>query len=287
MTHALFQGAEHVVLPEATEAANVGALVRWSLRGKFDPDALEHEWVDVEGLSDKLLPGSITPGSALAAAMREYASERLLCRPMAGHKGWCLIPEHAKDDEVTHDLAILKAKLDKVGRVTYDPPTHPLAATIEADYQANLLSVPHSVASNWLAATVMRSLGAVTVSDNGGLYFVAPDMLATLASVKRALENSTTHRLFCLPAATMGDAAEMVVDALHEEVEQECRLLLKDLQAQGTRAVGSRTKRVEALQGRIAKMETMLGRKLSNLHEQAEEADGLLAAAMLAASADL
>ena len=259
-----------------------GLIVTWRLRGSFDPAPFRAAWL-AEGLAEGLLPSLPSEQKALGAAMKELSERRTLIRPLDKGTGWKVVGEHAKDDDLTYDTSGLTAKLDKVGRPTFSPASHPSAPRVKALYEEFLVRISRSEASSWLARDIMSEVDAVSVKDNGGVYYVPPHQVRLFERMVSIIERCTQHRVYPVPVVKAESTIAMVLDAMTEEVERECNSLMHEINNVGERAIASRVEKLNGLLAKTGRFEKLLGTKLTTARELMLDADGALSAAALAA----
>lgn len=269
-----------------TDLQDAGFIVTWRLTGSFDPEPLRNAWL-AAGLPDRLLPALPSEQRALGMAMKELAEHRTLIRPLDKRAGWKVVPETAKDDDLTYKTDGLTAKLDVVGRPVFKPVDHRSAARVRALYEEYLLKIPCSSASHWMSSVIMPYVDAVSVKDNGGVYFVPPHRVSAFERMVQVIQEHTKHRVYAVPVVRAEATVSMVLDAMTDEVSSECSNLLHDLATVGERALQTRTEGLNALLDKVARFEKLLGTKLTAAREAMADADGAIAAAMLAATADM
>lgn len=274
---------QNLISVDDMKLEGAGLMVTWRLSGSFDPEPLAASW-EAEGLSKDLLPKLPTEQRALGMAMKELSERRKLVRPLDKHAGWKVVGERADGDELTYDTTGLTAKLDAVGRPVFSPEDHPSAARVRALYEQYLLEVPSSEASSWLAGRLMRAVDAVSIKDTGGVYFVPPHQVPVFERMVHVIQEFTRHRVYAVPVVKAESTLEMVVDAMTDEVSQECEVLLRELSNFGERAVQSRIEKLNALMEKATRLEKSLGVKMLRARETMSDADGVLAAALLAAA---
>jgi hypothetical protein len=274
---------EHSLVGLTETVEGCGLRVSWRLRGAMDPVALDRA-LTAEGITDAhLRPDLPSPQAALRLAMRDMTATRRLVRPLEGKKGLAVVNESAHGDDLDHEIK-LRVKIVAGGLLRFDPPDHAHAARLGTLYDENLVSIGRTAASSWLAGRVMPYVDAVTLRDSGGDYYVPPAHVETFLKIERAIRSCTGHRVYAMPVVSSRGAMEMLLDGLAEEFSGECESLLNDLNKVGGRALQTRKARLEGLVAKVGRYEALLNTKMPTLREQADEADGILVAAMLAAA---
>jgi hypothetical protein len=268
----------------------VGSIVWWRLSGGLDLEQLYECW-ERAGLPKQWLPEEPSCERAFRRACKAQKEPRVLVRPLEGGKGFAIVREHAKGDDLSHNVA-LRFTLDVVKRVRATGPDGtllPIGANKTVDvvrdayryYQDNLMQQD---VSSWLCK-MMDKLGAVTLRDTGGVYFIPAHSLAKWEEMCRCIKGSkerptSAHAMLGVPAVRTDQAVEAALDAIAHESTQAADKLEKVLDAHltgesdddtlGAKALGTRVKRAEGIEAKLSQYEQLLGAKLPELHERLE-----------------
>lgn len=268
---------------DQVEAA--GGLVYWRLAGGLDPAALLEPWEDV-GLDPALLPKTPAPATALARALKEQTSKHVLLRPLAtkggAHAGWALVDETMLDEDLSHAVS-LAAKLDAAGRPAFSDASDPRCAKIVAAYEKHLERCSSEDVGAWLVK-LMGRLEAVSMRDQGGIYYLPPWRLPTWNTAAKVIAAMTSSKLFVIPALRSADAVNAILDAVSQEAEAEAAILERDLEDEKlrARALETRGERAMKVEKKLDRYEAFLGLRLEGLRERLATLRGNLAAAALA-----
>lgn len=268
----------------------VGSIVWWRLSGGLDLEQLYECW-ERAGLPKRWLPEEPSCEKAFRRACRAQKENRRLVRPLEGGKGFAIVHEHAKGEDLSHNVQ-LRFTLDVVKRVRATGPDGalmPIGANKTVDavrdayryYQDNLIQQD---VSSWFC-TLMDKLGAVALRDTGGIYFVPEHSKKQwekmVECIKGPKERPTSaHAMMDVPAIRTDQAIEAALDAIGHESQQACAKLEKVLDAHlagesdddtlGAKALGTRVKRAEGIEAKLSQYEELLGAKLPELHERLE-----------------
>ena len=271
----------------ATEALpTAGALIYWRLEGGLDPAKLAPIW-KANGLSEKELPATPAPSTALSRAVRDLSSKRTLIRPLEARAGHAVVVERASGDDLEHRVS-LKVRLDPAGRAVCDPPDHPAAPVIKASYTDHLALCSSEDIGTWLCKVVHR-LDGLSLRDTGGFYFLPPHRIDEWKRVVQSLEKVSAHRCFLIPAMRSQDAVRAVLDALDQEADTEATRLETELlegvngKGLGEKALNTRAKQCADVEAKVTRYEELLGTKLDGLRDRLEKLRGNIAAATLLA----
>lgn len=259
-----------------------GGVVYWRMAGDVDPSALQEEW-EARNLDTAHLPTPPGPDAALRRALAEFQARRVLVRPLA-HKGqWTLVEEHIVDDGTLRHAQTCTAKLDALGRLRVEPEGD-LSNRIFDEYVRHLTVLTPQDISAWVIDQVER-LGAVSLRDRGGVYFVPRSGLTEWNQIVAALRACSDHRFYQIPAMPTEDVVTAVLDAVREEAEQAAAAIEAEV-ANGdlkSRALTTRADRCTAVAQKIATYEALLGTKMEDLRRRFDDLQASIAVASLAA----
>jgi hypothetical protein len=137
--------------------------------------------------------------------------------------------------------------------------------------------------SQWLCQA-LDALEAVSLRERGGFYFLpAGDGVAEWDRLIEVLHKVSAHRVFALPAAHSDDVVEAVLRGLRAEATDELKRLEEYMAGDlSTKGLNSATRKLEALQKKLANYSALLGLELTAFTEQAEQLLGAVQAARLA-----
>lgn len=285
MVNALELDNETRLIGLTTDIKGAGQRVDWVLSGSFDPMALDAA-LTAEGVTEpSLRPELPTACDALKLAMRDFAGKRKLVRPLAHRGQFALVIETVQPTGLKHETKIT-VEVTPIGTLRFTPPDEDpvLVKHVRQLYEENLLGIGATATGEWLSQRVIPFLDGIRLKERGGDYYVPPTQVDNYRRIKRALASVSRSRLRGMPVLNCEDAVEILLEGLAEQFSSECNQLLNELNALGERALETRKNKLEALRQKVARYEATLGQKMPALHEQAEEADGIIVAAMLAAA---
>lgn len=270
-----------IVAVESMETA--GAMVWWRLSGTTTLEALRAAWVG-QGLAEALLPDNPSPVAAMRRAVQERCERRVLARPLDNVRGWALVAEHAQGEELTHSVSC-RVMVNDEGRLSVNPPDHPLAARLRTDYEAHLASISQRDVSHWMCG-LLETVHAVSLRDTGGVYFVPRADLPVWRQVVAALRACSAHEVYEVPALRTEEAVEAILAAVAREAANAATEMEDELMdaALGQRAIRTRAERCERMRAKLAAYEELLGRGLDTITKRVGDLQANLAAAALIAS---
>jgi len=296
-------GASSIIAaPGGFDGVRAGAVVYWSLRGSLDVSALTQVWEDAE-LPPEILLHPPSPDAALSRAVRTLASPRTLVRPLEGRKGYALVHERAKGDDLEHVVG-LSVRLDAVGRLQFlchkhgnwlslgrdtfgDTAALKQAQAVQAAYDQALGEAAPEDVGGWLVRIALKYLDGVGLRDAGGFYYIPPAHVASWESVKRAVRAVSSHKLQQIDAMRSEDVVDAVLDAVDEEAQVFVEKTFSELADEmGVRALRTRVKRAEQVEAKVRRYEGLLGMRLEKLRERVGECQAAVAAAILRAEAE-
>jgi hypothetical protein len=141
--------------------------------------------------------------------------------------------------------------------------------------------------SNWLCRCLDK-LGAVSLRDSGGFYFVPNDKTADWAKVTTALKSASSHTIHSVPAMRSAEAVDAILGAITSATQAACDKISTDLQGDGLgrRALETRQRETAEILERVSRYEELLGLKLDALREATANVRAGVATAMLALAGD-
>ena len=141
--------------------------------------------------------------------------------------------------------------------------------------------------SSWLCR-VLDKLGAVSLRDSGGFYFVPNDKTADWARVTTAIKHASSHTIHSVPAMRSAEAVDAILGAITSATQAACDKISTDIQGEGLgrRALETRQRETAEILARVEKYEELLGLKLDALREATANVRAGVATAMLALAGD-
>src|SRR5215471_1309617 len=248
-----------------------GAITYWRLTDGTDCNAFIARLRDA-GL-DRLLPRELSEERLLKRALTAVQDRRLLVRPLGQRGHWALVAETPTADGGLAHREILRAWVSPQGALMLDDMTgegtDTLRATIKREYEAARATFSRADLSGWLVTQVMRALGAVSLRDTGGVYFVPRDATATLDTIAEVLGADQT--IFRIPAMHSADAADAVLAAIEAEATAaigEIEQWLTDNTEPGEKARRARDGVLAEVRGKLTRYEDLFGRRLSTVGQR-------------------
>ena len=141
--------------------------------------------------------------------------------------------------------------------------------------------------SSWLCKCLDK-LGAVSLRDSGGFYFVPNDKTADWARVTTAIKHASSHTIHSVPAMRSAEAVDAILGAITSATQAACDKISTDIQGEGLgrRALETRQRETAEILARVEKYEELLGLKLDALREATANVRAGVATAMLALAGD-
>jgi len=287
-----------IAVSDKAQAHLFGAVTYWNGSvveiplNKF-ADALSAAGFGPDTIGLPALPG---PEAALSRAVKSSKTVRDGYKRFTRYtkSAWYVVDEVTGMDGEPTWSAGLKVSVNAVGRLSFAPAGHHLCQSIEDAWSAAMESVTGQDVSRWLCI-VAKDHAAVTLRDNGGMYFIPRHMLAKWRAIAAVVRACCGFKVYEIPAAETGDEAvssivEAVTDALMadsqkeiDEINQRVFAPEEDQRKLGARAIKGRISRADALAERVAMYEGLLGAKLTMISEKLESLRGSLCVAMLTA----
>jgi len=266
-------------------ATGAGASIWWTLSGNIDLDKLRAAWL-AEGLDEKELPVPPSPPAALRAAMMEHKAKNRIVRPLDG--GWVIKDETVLEDrsDLDYSPAVVKAKVTIAGTLSMDGDWQ-LRQEIQESYNALLWEIDPTRISSWLSGFVSE-LGGVALRGTGGIYYLPPWALPRWSRIVRALGESSKHIMYDMPTMKSSGAIKAIIDGLSADLQTALDQLDKEMgSGLGEKALQTRRVRVEEMQAKLERYETLLGSKLEDIRARIGSAQAAVSAAILAGDSTL
>lgn len=267
-----------------------GAIVWWRLSGTVEYDELRAKWL-AEGLDEGWMPRAPTAQVAMRRTANDLREKRVLVRPLGRNNGFAVVRERVNGkarkadgaEPLEADLSyevLIRVTLDGVERIVVENVGMKgdmdqeegfirTKAAMKAAYQQHLNQLAAEDFSPWLAR-LMPQLDAVSLRDQGGVYFVPPSAMPKLEAVVSVLRKVTAHTVNRVPAMRTNEAVEAILDAITQEAEAEATRFEKDLAEEKLGEVGMQNRANEAteVEAKLVRYEEMLGVKLEVLRER-------------------
>ena len=243
------------------QGEHLGTLCWWALNGAtISHDALIAK-ANAAGLDERYLPKVIKPVAAFRRAWRR-AARRCPAGLMLREIGETA--DRIEVGLVKEDADVERAQLDYgvVGHIAFDKRLEVLivdqANDITAEVQ-RLYEVHHDHGSEDIRSMLTGLMGeaAVSLRDQGAVYFVPPGFNDVLRSMAAVVEGIGHNRVFTLPVADVGDAKATLADVARATLDDEIRALEAELDAF---AAGGAETRDGTLARRLTKFDELRSR---------------------------
>ncbi len=294
-----------------SEHAFVGAIVYWRLSGNIRLDPFKAAWIK-EGLEEKLLPKLPSVKVSLTRAVDDVATRGRL-KTTVKDGGYALLDKTEKNGltvnvncrvtlDATENLIVQEQVPGKApGTKTWAHlEKHPLLGQLTAAFESHKGSLESRDITCWLCKDVMDSLGATTLRESGGIYFVPRDKVERFNRMVQALKAVSDHKIYQVKAMTGDEAVEAVLDAIVAEAEAAAKAVEEDLaQGQGEkegedsetkplgpRALSTRADRCREMVNKVRQYEELLGKMMPQITERLDDLKVAAMEASLAAKAE-
>jgi hypothetical protein len=241
---------------------HVGDLLWWTLTdARITRSLLESVWANA-GLAPGLLPEPPTPEKALKTAVRES---------QVGQHDHLLRLGKEDDNEII--FAVMRETRDSAGNVSLaqetrvrldrnaparldsDRPGHDLVVAISAAYDRLLTTHTADDVRRALVRT-LNSCAAVTLRDNGGVYWVPAPYAEILRQLQQAVSNIGASRLDVVPIHASTEATAALGHAARTSLDEEISALRTEIEGfliDPPERVSTLARRLEAFEGLRAK----------------------------------
>ena len=247
-----------------------GRIVWWSLQGSVTHDRLVEELAKTGSKA----PEPPSKLAALSRACANVARERGLDCKNVRRGEWALVREpelDMADRELIYGVTATAKIVDGQPAFQGD-----MSDTLRAEYDVALTQLSAAEVSAWLTSRLDR-LNAVALRESGGVYFIPATTEPSWDLLIDALRECGQTGVFGVPAMKSEGAIEAIVAALTAEATAQVDGVLAELAAPedeklGPRGLATREASLSTLLGKIEGYEKLLGAKLSELTEKANEA---------------
>lgn len=282
------------------ESQGAGAIVWWKINGYTECEALDKAWEQRVDLDPELLMNRPTPGAALrralASQVRTTKEGKVTLSSLGEENAYALVRETVSgfDSEPEH-TTLLKVRLVKGANdeVSLEMLVHPAAPKglgneVASDYQRNLDTFSGTEISSWFSMVVLPAFNAVSLRDQGGMWFVPATHLDLWYQAVAAVREVSGHQVFKIPAlSTEAEAVAGILDAIAcealkaaQDVEDE--ILSTEMSATKLK---NRVAKMDAVTAKVTAYETMLGANLETIRARLEGLNAQMAAAIFTAEA--
>ena len=267
-------------------AEEAGGIVWWKLSGDVDVNELTGAWLDA-GLDADWLPSPPSMACVLTRGIKELSDKRTLVRPLSGSKGWALVEETPRGDDLDYTI-LLRAVVDQNDGLTIEPSYGERHDELRAAVRRNYGKLQHSDIGGWFTS-LLTKLDAVALRDSGGIYFIPRHSLADWRKIVTVFSAVSQHTVFVVPAMPVDETIDAVLDAVSSEATAEVELMMQQLSLGnlGDRALQSRINKADKIEQKLARYEALLGKRLDGVRGKLTEVRGTAAAAMMMAAPEM
>lgn len=258
---------------------HLGDVLWWSLSdARIDRSSLEVLWAGT-GLDAELLPDAPTAEKALKLAVREAQvgnQDRLirLGKETGDEIVYSVVHEKRSADGSLDYSTEARMTLDRQREVFgSDHPTHDLVASVEARFKM-YRTTHHPDDVRRTIVKTLNSLAAVTLRENGGIYWVPAPFAETTRRLQTAIEKIGASRVYLLPLHKSADAEKTLGEIAKGSIEVELAALQTEIAAfvQAPPERGStlirRFDAFEALRGKAKLYRDVLAIEVQGLDQQ-------------------
>lgn len=249
-----------------------GAVVFWQIGGVVSLDKLR-DALTTEGLGERHMPEGCSAKVALTRAVTELRTRDVLVRQHPTEDGWALLPRQEGEKLAFAETARFYLDGDEIkfeGSVSESDVKIVRDAHALCHGQLTVADV-----TSWLTDLfATHTIKAVSMKDNGGLYFVPRPELETFRKISRALKSAAPAcSLYEMPAFRGTDAVAAALDGVTREARQAIADLTAELnqpEGVGARAARNRVDQITVLLDKIRGYEILLGRSFEDVIAQIE-----------------
>lgn len=267
-----------------------GTICWWRLSGEVSHNQLRECWEEAN-LDVEHLPEPPTTAEALMRACMEQKKARVLVRPLKG-QGFAIVQEQvAEKAYVSTTRAVItlseEGDLCVEGNVITQENLEILHTTLGKAFERHKASLAPIDISNWVIG-LLHQLGATSLRERGGIYFIPQPQVAAWNSVVAILRQISNHKFFCVPAMRSEEAVAAILDSVEREAKAIAEAVKEDLQGKdlGAKALRRREQRLMEIDTKLAKYEQLLGCKSDSFHELISEVSASVSLALFAAESE-
>lgn len=261
-----------------------GGVIFWRLASKFDHNLLANKLKDL-GLQ-KYCPEVRTHESALREALKEnmHDLDGNMVRGLKNPKtdGYVVVLEEVGEIANTYQ-PLFTAKVDEHGSITVNPHSQNMLGELYVSFNKHKGTVPSSKVAKSLV-DILEHLGATSLRDGGGFYWLHEDRLDEWRSIAEAVEQCVAENLdedgkqktecaiYMIRTQIDNLSARALKDAIVAEVKKRSDEIKEQANRPGlkSKAFVARQKEAQALHDRVKYFEDLLGEGLRELHDVAD-----------------
>jgi hypothetical protein len=267
-----------------------------------------NEILRARGAAEISIPSRTEPEVALRRAVMEQAAKRRLVRPLDKRGAWIVLDEEIVTNasgtpDVRHtrvaEVRWLNGQVKFHQREASEAVYLDTVRAIDGAYARQKDALDAADVSAWLIK-IAYQLGATSLRDTGGVYFVPRQSIEAWRLVVGALSlaSDRRHNVFQIPAMKNDEAIEAILDAITVEASAEAQAMEDEIVAVaaayesgategtiGKRALAGRANRCASVLSKVASYESLLGVKMDTLRQRLEALQAHVAAVALMADA--
>lgn len=272
-TTTLRTDSKYLVTHDVQEA---GCISYWRLAAGTSLARLRAAWI-AQGLDEKKLPKPPAIETAAYRAVHALKDKRRLVRPLERRGAWVVVSEVV--DPITNTTQYVNEMRFRViqgnlvaERIDADQALFDaLAASTDKRFRAAADELSAHDVGSWLV-DLSRTLGAVSLRESGGVYFIPRANTETWRKIAAAVEAANSHSVFRIPALRNDEAIAAIADAITAEADAAVAEIEADLQTGeiGERALRTREARCRDMSAKVASYETLLNVKLDAVRARLE-----------------
>ena len=259
---------EQLIVTDMTISA--GAISYWRVASDTNLTTLAAAW-EKHGLDAAQLPTPPKDEVALGRAVNSLTEKRRLVRPLARRGAWAIVDETVVEGQAPKYstrviVRFAEGQVDvEIEDAAYSEMTD-LRSKIDVAYASARNTLAHHDVSSWLLDIAYSKLGAVSLRDSGGVYFIPRMNVEAWNKIANALEEAGST-IFRIPAMRTAEAVAAITDAITAEAADmaqkiEDELLKTGEEALGKRALNTRVKESMALLEKLSTYEELIGKQL-------------------------
>lgn len=264
-----------------------GGVIFWRLASRFNRNLLMNN-LALLGY-DKYCPEERTNESALRESLKDSLAEfegAALIRPLKNPKtdGYAVVQEDV-GEQANEYHQIFTARVDEHGEIFVTPPSDMIRGELYTSFNRHKGTITSAKVASCLVE-VLEHLGATSLRDNGGFYWLHDDKIEEWLKVAEAVEAATAQStetgaeriesaIYLIRTQVDNLSARALKDAIVAEVKKRAIEISDESNKPGLKqkAFLARQKEAQALHDRVKYFEDLLGEGLKELHAVADKAE--------------
>ena len=257
---------EQLIITNTVEVS--GAVSYWRVASDTNLTTLAAAW-EKYGLDAATLPKPPKDEVALGRAVNSMAEKHLLVRPLARRGAWALVRETVVEGQapIYSTRVTVGVGEPHIAKVDATDSEHNMfIKNIDDAFQRARDTLAHHDISSWLLDIAYGKLGAISLRDSGGIYFIPRTNVAIWDKIAGALEEAGSM-IFRIPAMRTAEAVAAITDAITAEAAAMAQKIEDELLATGDAALGKRALRTRVeesmrLLDKLSTYEELIGKQL-------------------------